>query len=116
MQHLEDADTEDGSGGATDADDEASGLRLFHAESFSMMCDGCRKEANTETQKRKGRTGNVRPVRIKSLELSRSNGDVLVDHLYDRLFGGRSHQPFHFLAVTEEDQRRNPLNAVALCG
>src|SRR5262245_48994018 len=47
MQHLEDANTEDGSGGATDADDQACGLRVFHAESFSMKYEGGRKGGST---------------------------------------------------------------------
>jgi hypothetical protein len=45
VQHLQDAHTEDGSGGASNADDETRRLALFHAASLSMKCEAARKEA-----------------------------------------------------------------------
>ena len=44
------------------------------------------------------------------------NGYVLLDHSRDRLFTGRTNHAFDFLAVTEEDQRRDALDSVTLCG
>lgn len=45
VQHLQQSHTKDRSGRASDADDEASGFFRLHANSLSMNCAACRKEA-----------------------------------------------------------------------
>src|ERR1044071_7513672 len=53
VEHLEQADAEDGSGGAGDADDEACGLGLFHAETFSTKPEGSTREVKIRGECRK---------------------------------------------------------------
>src|SRR6185503_14398587 len=45
MQHLQQAHTKNSPGRASDTDDEASGFFRLHADSLSMKCAACRKEA-----------------------------------------------------------------------
>lgn len=43
VQHLQNADAEDGSSRAGNADDESRGLCLFHVRPFSPKYEACRK-------------------------------------------------------------------------
>lgn len=52
VEHLEYADAEDGSGSAGDTDNEASGLRLFHAETFSTKPQRSTRDTKISTEER----------------------------------------------------------------
>ena len=69
MQHLQQAHTKDRSGRASDADDEASGLSLFHCGLILYECEARRKRV---TDYRLYTGAHPAPGRYEQIEESRN--------------------------------------------
>src|SRR5262249_32007692 len=63
---------------------------------------------------KKSRARNAPGLDQKCLKILSLHGNVLFDHPCDRLFTGGAHHAFNFLAITEENQRGNAFDTVAL--